>query len=352
MIVYIILLVLVVVAFFVCNHKYYKFVIGILALLALLRNKTVGADVSLYCANIARTSFNPRSWNFYSEFEDGYNLLIACYNFLFSNPLFFVGLSTFCFIISWNQYNIKKSDSKYLGLILFYMLGYYVQSFNIIRQYFALGLLIPFLLKYDMESSNVRNNIIEIAIIVFIGTFFHNSIYILLLIPLYNLLKLDTIFTKKIYFSLCILTMFVFSAGIIRSYLGDFSSIYFLNDKANAYYQSSLSGSIDESEYSNLRFIFDNIFLLFLIKKTKSFNIYAFLYIMAQLFINLFAPLNVLFVRIASVLSLLGLPYISKIWFESNKTTHFVISIYASIIFVNLLIKNYGFFEPYLFFFE
>lgn len=330
--------------FFKKSKGMHSLIVFILCFLGLFRGRTVGRDVDLYYRNIARTDFNPQTWNFHTYFESGYNVLIASYNYLFTNPLFFIGLCDVFFVLAYNHYSKVKTKNACLCLFILHMLGYYLQSYNIIRQYFATGIMLLVLSLFDMENLKKKEIMVLCAIILFVGTFFHNTIYILLCLPLYHLIK--NRFNKKwIYFGLLLGSFFIFQLDIVRTLLRRLD-FFFINAKSNAYYYSALETG--ESEYSFLRALLDTSFLMYVVFEAKRINIYMFMLVAAQVFVNLFSSLDTLFVRVAVVLYILSIPFLTQIW-EYSRKSRLVLMTYFLIIFINVLIKNYGNVQPYVF---
>lgn len=333
------------------KRRYY-FILFLLCFLGLFRGQSVGEDVAKYCINIRHTSFDSATWNYYTVFEEGYNYIIAAYNcFIGGSPLFFIGLCSVFFVLSWNTYARNKISNYGVALFVLFFLGLYNQSLNIIRQYFALSIMLLIFTKYDLNNLKKNNILILITTILFIGTFFHNSIYFLLLIPLYTLFSKANLIHKKIFYLMIVGTTLIFYLGIVRKFLGEYSTALFLiNAKTDTYFHTSLEEINEANEYSIIRLLIDNAFCLYMIYKSPKLDIYAFLYMCGQIVINLFAPLDVLFARLSSVLVIPAIPAVVHIW--TNNKTKIVISCYLFIIFGNLIIKNYGATLPYAFFFE
>lgn len=332
------------------KRRYY-FIICLLCFLGLFRGQSVGVDVAKYCVNIKHTSFDPTTWNYYTVFEDGYNYIIAAYNCIIGGPpLIFIGLCSVFFVLSWDTYAKNKVSNYGIALFVLFFLGYYNQSYNIIRQYFALSIMLFILSKYDLEKINKKGNLILITTVLFVGTYFHNSIYLLLLIPLYSILRKANLIQKKFFYIMIAGTTLIFCSGVVRDFLGAYSSAFFLiNAKTDSYFHTSLEDIIDANEYSVIRLLIDNAFCLYMIYKSPKLDIYVFLYMCGQIVINLLAPLDVLFARLSGVLIIPAIPAVINIW---NKKTKYVIIFYLFIMFGNLIAKNYGDTIPYLFFFE
>jgi len=333
------------------KRRYY-FILCLLCFLGLLRGQSVGEDVLKYCINISHTSFDPVTWNYYTIFEDGYNYIIAAYNSVIGgSPLFFIGLCSLFFILSWNTYARSKVSNYGIALFVLYFLGYYNQSYNIIRQYFALSIMLCIISMFDLENLKKIGILLLISTTLFVGTFFHNSIYLLLLIPLYIILRKLNLIKKNIFYIMIVGTTIIFYLGIVRTFLSEYSeAIFLINTKSDTYFHSSLEDINEANEYSIIRLLIDNAFCLFMIKKSPKLDIYVFLYMCGQIVINLFAPLDVLFARLSSVLIIPAIPAVVHIW--NDYKTKIVISCYLFIIFGNLMVKNYGATLPYMFFFE
>ena len=346
MVIYLIVEVLILFLVFLFRGKqkkvYYELLILLLCLMGLFRGQTVGTDVIGYSNNIRHTTFDSQTWNYEIDFESGYNVLIACYNVIGDSPLFFIGLCNVFFILCWSHYNKVKCIKYDIGLMSLYMLGYYMQSYNIIRQYFALSMMLLVLSYYNVEKSKLRDDFLLLGAILAIGLLFHNSSLAFICIPIYKLIKNTFINTKWFYIGGVIASALLFYSKIIKDLLGTYAAgLFLLNEKSNTYFQHSLEGIVEEGEYSLFRMLFDTMFLLFLIFRT-------YMFFCAQLFMNLFAPLNTLFARIPVVLVVASIPLIVNIWSCKGRIDKTVIILYFTIIFANVLIKNYGDFQPYV----
>lgn len=322
------------------------FIVFVLCFLGLLRGQTVGTDVEIYCHNIVHTTFDPATWNYETTFEDGFNILIAIYNLFSEKPLFFIGLCNVFFVLSFYKYVRHSVTDTSLSFFILYYLGYYIQSYNIIRQFFAISIVLLLFNKYDIEKLNKKNIIIISLWIIFLGVFFHNSIYILLIFIVYYIIK-DTKFNSKyIYYLLLVGSFTLFNSDIIRGFLSNSIGIFLINDKITSYYNAALT--IGMSEYSLVRVFLDTLFYLFIVYKSCNINIYVFFVVVAQIFINLFSPLNTLFARVPIILFIISIPLIVRIWRANGVMTKLIIFIYLLLILTNIIIKNYANVQPYV----
>ena len=351
MLIYVFLAVLIFISAFWGNKNIWnKIVVVLLCLCGLLRGKTVGDDVHTYLLNIRHTTWSSLSWNYATNFEPGYNFLIALWNSISDNGLLFLGMNNVIFVLAVNYFGRKQTRHYNLFLLFIYFLGYYVQSFNIMRQYFAISIILFFISNLELENLKRRDLLYISLITIVVGLLFHNTILSVLAIPFYYLFQ-NTPINKRKYFVLVILISFViFYLDIIRNILSNYSSQFILNEKATVYYQQSFNK--DEEVYSLVRIVIDNLFLLYLIYIHRKIDVFIFILTFSQVFVNLFAPLNVLFIRIPIILFIISVPFYVKLWYKHDYVTKSIILSYAIIMFVNILIKNYGQFQPYLFYWE
>ena len=357
MVIYLILEILILILVFFTTGQYKKYlyytIIALFCFIGLFRADTVGADVKLYCLNIQHTNFIPSSWNYYTNFESGYNILIAIYKYLCDNSLIFVGLCNVFFVLSWSYYNKAKNWKYDAGLMAFFMMGFYFQSFNIIRQYFALGIMLIILSHFNLRNLSRKDEILIACSSTAIGFLFHNSIFIFILVPLYNHIK-ESILNKKIFYYLILMVSAIFFyLGNVKKVLEEYTShMFFINEKTTMYYQHSLQGITEEGDYSFFRILLDTFFLIYLTYRTKRIDIYLLMYVCGQVFINIFAPINTLYARVPVVFYIAASPLIVHLWRRKFTMDKAVVLLYLTIIFINVLIKNYGRFQPYIFSFS
>lgn len=322
-------------------------IILILALVGLLRNETVGLDVKKYIINIQHTTFNPTSWNFYTVFEPGYNILIALFNSIIDNPMLFIGLSNVLYVICLNKYAKAKTHDYNLVILLIFLLGYYTQSFNIMRQYFAISVFLLYASYVDLNHLTKKQFVMTFLLILFLGMFFHNSTFIMFFLLLYNI-RIIRNNTKRIYlFILLICTYLIFYFHIIRQILEPLTSCFLLNSKTTAYFNAAMNEDNITDEYSIIRLTFDTLFALFVLFRIKKIDVYVFCYMIGQIYLNFSSSLNPLFIRLSSWMFIIGIIALCKLYNQSKLDKRIVL-LYCIIIFINNLLKNYGGVIPYV----
>lgn len=328
------------------NEGLNKAIVVLLSFLGLFRDETVGLDVNLYISNIKRTTFNPYTWNYYTIFESGYNELIAFYNFFLPEyPMFFLGLTNVLFVYSIYMYGKCHTTKTILYFYLIFMFGFYMQSFNIMRQYFAISVFLLYLSKINFESMRKRDILICTCLTIAIGVFFHNSAFILILLIIYQSRLIKNL--HKIWlFLLLVGSYLIFYLGLIKDMLAPLTNYFIINEKTNIYFNSAMNSIEPKDEYSIARLTLDTFFSFFVLWRTKKTDVYCFLFIMGQVYLNFIASLNPLFIRLSSWLFIIGMVVICKLY-EESRFNKIVILLYCNLIFINILLKNYGKVIPY-----
>lgn len=193
------------------------------------RSNSVGTDVRLYGMNFYYTNFNPKSWNMGTDFEIGFNYLIASFKSLISDDYMFFVSVLFIYTFGLTAWFVKKySPNISLSLLLIVLFGTMFVEFSAMRQFFALATALPFIDKYFKD----KNTIFYIISIILIGVLFHHSVIILAFIPL----MVDKSFISKKIMLLSLggsyILAFVFQ-NVLANSLSAFS--FLLNERYNTY---------------------------------------------------------------------------------------------------------------------
>lgn len=329
----------------------------ILALLACFRADTVGTDTKNYLLTITRTTLSESSWNYVSEAEPGYNVILGICNFLGIAPRVVLGFFNLIYLIGIFKFSKSRKCSVLLFAGLSLLLCHYLQSLNAVRQYFAIGLLLIYLSINKLQ--NYWGQVKLMGAILLIGYLFHNSIWVLLIYPLYNIVndKFDIDrkekSLKKIYVIALVGTFILFYIDAFALIAETLQTLYMINDKATAYFQGAAEKVETREVYSMVRMILDNSFVGYLLFVSRKVNVYTFLFVFGQICVNLFAPINPIFTRLSVGLFVLGLPYVIDCYYKSKniRLTRMIILGYSLIFFCNYLIKGYGQIVPYSLFF-
>jgi hypothetical protein len=187
-----------------------------LYLLLALRAPTVGVDTYGYINLFNRSKLFP-FWEFgYSRHEWGYLFLNKILSFVDSEQVF-VAILAFIPLYIFFKFISRESKMPWLSIYLFITLGFYTNTFNLLRQVIAISI-ITISYKYLKE-----NNLKKFCIWVIIASLFHISA--LAFLPIYFVRN-----NKLNYKSMCIyssigLFLIIFGNKIISIIINRFSSI-------------------------------------------------------------------------------------------------------------------------------
>lgn len=328
--------------------KYAVIICSLLSFFGFFRGQSVGTDVSIYCKNISHTTFDPVTWSHYTSFENGYNILIAVYNLFFDEPLYFIGLCNIFYIFAFYKYAKSKTTNICLALFFMYMNCFYLNSYNIIRQFFAMSICLLLLSNINLENTTKKENLIIGITVTLTALLFQNTVISLLSIFGYIYFK-KWIYNKVTLFNLTIVISVAISGmDFVPNLLSGFSDIFLLNEKTTSYFQAAATGGVEETGFSLLRIIIDSVFLIFISYKVCHIDAYLYMMYLGRLFINLIASINPLFDRVPMILFLLSIPLIEKVW-KKDKLSKAVVFLYSCAIFINFMAKNYAVVIPYKF---
>lgn len=156
------------------------FIIVLPAVLAGLRDYSIGTDVQIYAKSVFECAVRSSSVNSvlerYSELEHGFLMLAFIVSRITSSVHFF--LFSIAFIIQLFVYLALYRTRKYCSIFMgesVYLFLIYNASLNMMRQTIAMAILL-FALTYLFEKKYLIS-----LVWIFIGSFFHNSIIIGLL---------------------------------------------------------------------------------------------------------------------------------------------------------------------------
>ena len=111
------------------------------------------------------------------RFEIGYVLLVKAISLLTNNPNYMFVIISFITLFGICVFVYKYSSIKWMSILLFISLGFYYTSFNMIRQFIAIAI-VMLSYKYLIEK-----NFLKFFMIVLCASLFHMSA--LIFIPFY-----------------------------------------------------------------------------------------------------------------------------------------------------------------------
>lgn len=259
--VYTILLILLFISLMVSKQKKWFYISTIYILvIGSLRSNRVGTDVNLYGTNFYYTNFNPKSWNMGTDFEFGFNYLIASFKSVISDDyMFFVSL-LFIYTFGITVWFVKKySPNISMSLLLIVLFGTMFVEFSAMRQFFALATALPFLDKYFKD----KNLLFYTIAIILIGILFHHSIFILIFIPL----VIDKSCINKRIMLISLAGSYVIAFAFQNVLANSLSAFSFLLDERYNTYVTQLS----EAKEGNMA-LFQTLIAAVLVYYTKNTN--------------------------------------------------------------------------------
>ena len=325
----------------------------VLLFIGFFRAFEVGADNIVYNANFIATRMSPSTWSSFTEFEPGFAWFMAFFKTYISNDyLLFMGTIFCMFMFGVLYLTVKESRNHILTLFFLVALLYYFQSFNIMRQFTALGLYcftIPLL-------KNKKYIYIHIVCILFLSFFIHRSLIALLLIPLCFYTKLNVLFSCKKYLYIILIVSYpcVFLSQLFYNYVPSLAVLLsFMGDRYVGYVNASIDAEITISKATSLLNTVMALYLVKVIPQTKLKSIYFVAYILGVLLSNTLGAFSELFLRISTNFLFFRVILYTDLWYEipCQKTRFFyryIVCFYCFILFSNAMLKDFGHVVPYI----
>lgn len=191
----------------------------------------------------------------YPENDIGFLILNKFFRLFTDNFYIFLFVVHSLIIIGYLYFFYKYSKNTWLSVILLVSIGSYYVSFNAIRQFLVIGMLL-LSSKYLFE----RNLVKYLICILFLSTF-HKSV--LIMIPMYYLLGINVL--KKEFKSILIFSFFVLIIFLNLEYIIEFAQLFIYSN----YTQNSF-GMDKGSLFSIIR---PTLICLFVICKKNSFSL-------------------------------------------------------------------------------
>lgn len=321
------------------------------------RSISVGGDNYIYNINFKFCNMNPETWSWGTEMEPGFSWLMAffktyiCNDYqLFMSFIFFATMFCVCAFI--------KEESPNLCLSLFFLLlfQFYTQSFNLIRQCFAISLSFHafFLLKNEFNYLRV---FLYVFFVLLISIYIHRSIIVLLLIPLVYYTHLRISFQKDNFVigMLTVSFLVVIFGSFFTSNIDEILPfISGMEDKYISYIGGI--GNDDVVTISAWSALIHTLFAIYIVKNTPQNikrSIFYYIYIGGILVANLMGALNVIFLRVSLVFTSYNIIFFALVWCymeKSKKRLLFRISVcvYGLVFFIIAMDGNYNRVVPYV----
>lgn len=324
----------------------YYFSSFVLCFIGTFRSNTVGTDTHyVYFFNFQHTTFDLSTWNLYTEFEPGFNFLIAIMKYINDNYHFFYGFIFFA-TFSLFVYFIKNvSYNPLLSLSFFIWLGYYTTEFNIMRQYWGLSI-ICLLICIFLEK---RKFILYTIICFCVSILFHRSLIIFCFAPFFYLSCIKNLLSKKLLIILLCFSIICFF--ILRSFVGGALDVIAPLLGAERY-QGYILNSIDQDyEISPIMIMLQTLFCIYVILVLKHRDIFFYLYWMGIFLRNCLLPVIPITFRLVDTLILFSFIVFSNLYVETRGRNAIIyksiVITYSFIYFYLAMDRNYNEVIPY-----
>lgn len=233
------------------------------AMIGLFRSHNVGTDCIAYSSAFRKITLNPNTWNLILPFEPGFNVLCALFKqYISSSPMLLWGIMSAFYTFNMGRFFRKYTSNINIALLLFYLLGTYMFSFNIIRQSFAFALLLVSFSAMNIEELRKRDFFKCMLVIVVCAILFHSVMYALLVVPFVALYMKKWNISKRFLFFMLAMSFLAFYFNVAVNYVMGFVDQTGLEGKLINYaIRNAQIG--EDSGYSILKVTFVSVWAAF-----------------------------------------------------------------------------------------
>lgn len=299
----------------------------VLFVVVAFREMTMGNDTLSYIKVFKEC--NNLKWNilnYNSYFEKGYLVFNILLSYVCSNSRFFMIIMSAIF--NYSVYNfIKNNSQNYLMSILMYInLLFFYQSMTMMRQFFALSIVLLFGIKFIKEKK-----IIKYIITIVIASLFHSTALItIFLYPLYY-----AKYNKKRVFYIFLSSLLIFS--FLNQIYPIISSLF----KRENFYLAMMGETKLANIISMLIFCAIYLFSIIIIKRDKKEECSFYLYTTIFTAVIYFISINMAILSRASqyyaIFSIISLPNIIKVNVSERKLVYNSILIFFMILYSTII---------------
>lgn len=289
------------------NKCFGVFLFGVLIIVGAFRGIKVGTDTLWYYSNWLFTTFDEKSWNHFTPFEPGFNILIAFLKNVNSSYYFFYSLIfTVTLLMYLKAAKIAKVNIGYL-FSFFFLCYYFAFCMNIMRQMFALS--IGAILLYSFYKKNISLIFYEIGVLL-ITLLFHHSMIILALFPIFVLVDFNRFLNTKNLLIILIVVQILSKTALpfIQSVVLNFSGI--LGDRADYYIELLDEYGVKKGDSWIVAFVFRLVFILLSAEKRNSIFYFSFFGLLLGTLLSSFGDMS----RITINASFFSIFYMADNW--------------------------------------
>lgn len=324
-----------------------------MCLIIAFRGISVGTDTLAYSQNFNKMTGEPKTWQRYINFNPGFGFMVYLFkSWISDNPMDCWGLMGVFYVLSFYIFARKFVNEVNVAVAMFVLCGSYLLGFNIIRQCFALSVVLCIVAWLGMEKLTTRRIVLWVLSIVLTGYLFHPTMMILIVFPLYHTSLVQWMMRKKVLVFILFSSFAIFVSGVMVDVVLFFLGTTDLEGGLISYMSRVES---EESGYSVVKMALITGFHLYTIIVSKNVkSIFLFMGTMGIVFLNVFGVIVIEFVRIYEAFMVFGIIYYAQMLTDEKykPTTIFYKPIligYVVVSYLNIIIKGYGEITPYVF---
>ena len=192
----------------------------------------IGYDYNMYAVGCQFMNEDGFSNLTYNDWEIGFVLMTKLLGLILPDYMWYMGLMTVLTIIPAAIFICRHSEMPWVSTILYVNLFLFIMSMNFVRQALALSLV---MLAWEFLK---RNQFIPFLIIILIASLFHQTV--LIMIPVYLLVKMTPTFKELIIYAYMLLWFYISSTGFIdlitKFYHEEYTGSVFLTEGVSFIY--------------------------------------------------------------------------------------------------------------------
>ncbi len=178
-----------------------------LLLVMVLRNQ-IGYDYNMYAVGFQQISAEGFSSLTYKDWEIGFVLLTKVLGLILPSYIWYIGFLSFLAIIPAAVFIARNSETPWISTILYINLFIFFMEFNFLRQMIAVSFVMLAWLFIK------KNKFIAFAVTILFASLFHQTVLVML--PVYFLIKMQPKLKELIVYGYLILWFYMASEGFIN----------------------------------------------------------------------------------------------------------------------------------------
>lgn len=327
----------------------------ILVFIGCFRDISIGSDTSGgYYENWKAISMDTSTWGAFSEMEPGFCFIMAIFKtYIADNYNAFYGTIHFLTMLFFCKMICKFCKNPNIGIAFLVLFLYYTNSFNLIRQSFALSITYPAFLF--LKQKTTKYTLFYILYIVLVSFLIQRTLVVLVVLPLFvqSNLFLNLLCGRKGVVLILLSYLLSILSSKLLSYAPEISLlISIMGDRYAGYMSTYLD--VEDMTGSTRRGLLNTIiaiYILLIYKKDENNDIFYACLILGVIINNLLGAFSALFTRVGYNLCFFQIFLFSNLWYKKGIGTaplfRIVVLLYGLILFSNSILHNYCDVVPY-----